>query len=128
MGKYSKEEWYLKEKAKYLAEHGEIPPQWIIYPNTHPFSIRWRMGDGETFVLVFSTWMEDNFKDEKNKINFFLKYPPPPRWMAVMASYLWEETPFEDFEKSIYPAKIMALGFLGAENYLSDLDNPKWVD
>ncbi len=128
MGQYTSQEWYLKEKQQYVSQYGEIPPHWIIYPNTHPYSMRWRMGGGETFVMVFSNWFEDNFKDEKNKIDFFLKYPPPSRWMGTMASYLWSDVPMVDFEKSGYLKKIKDLGFEGTERYLADLDDPKWLE
>ncbi|EZH75237.1 hypothetical protein ATO12_00230 [Aquimarina atlantica] len=127
MGKYSDDEWYLKEKEKYISEYGEIPPHWIVFPDSHPYSIMWRMGAGETFVMVFSNWFEDNYKEEKNRIDFFLKYPPPPRWMETMASYIWEEIPMEDFEKSKYLERIKELGFSGTEKYLSDLEDPKWL-
>lgn len=128
MGQYSNEEWYKKEVEKYVSEYGEIPPHWVIFPNSHPYSIRWRMGGGETFVMVFSNWFEDNYKDEKTKVEFFHKYPPPPRWLEIMASYIWENTPMEEFEKSEYLQKMKDLGFAETEKYLSDLEDPKWLE
>ena len=128
MGQYSQEEWYLREQKKYLSKYGEIPPHWIIFPDSHPYSIQWRMGGGETFVMVFTTWFEDNFKTESDKVAFFLKYPPPPRWMEVMASYIWEEIPEVEFEKGEYLSKLKALGFYGTAQFRSDLENPKWLE
>lgn len=44
-----------------------------------------------------------------------------------MASYIWDDTPMQDFEKSEYLQKMKDLGFVGTERYLSDLDDPKWL-
>jgi hypothetical protein len=130
MGKYSHEEWYLKQKNQYIFEYGEIPPHWIIFPDTHPYSMLWRMGSGETFVMVFSNWFEDNFQDEISKIEFFLKYPAPPRWLEVMATYIWDiEIDIEEgFEQSIFLEKLKKLGFSGTDEYIKDLEDPKWLD
>lgn len=128
MGNHSNKEWYLKEKEKYVSRYGEIPPHWIIFPNSHPYSIMWRMGGGETFTMVFSNWFEDNYKEEKGKVDFFLKYPPPPRWLEIMASYIWGEIPMEGFQESEYLQKIKKIGFSGTEKYLSDLEDPKWLE
>lgn len=129
MGTYSNEEWYLKEKAKFLSKYGEIPPHWVIFPNSHPYSIMWRMGGGETFAMVFSNWFEDNFQKESARVQFFLKYPPPPRWLEIMSSYIWNtEIIGEEFEKSTILKRLKGLGFLGTEKYLTDLEDPKWLD
>lgn len=128
MGEYSDKEWYLKEKAKYFSKYGEIPPHWVVFPNSHPYSIMWRMGGGETFVMVFSNWFEDTFNEEKNRVQFFLKYPPPPRWLAVMSAYIWNVEIEEEFEKSEILERLNKFGFLGTDEYLKDLENPKWLD
>lgn len=130
MGKYSNEEWYLIEKKRYITEYGEIPPQWIVFPNTHPYSMMWRMGSGETFSMVFSNWFNDHFENETDKIIFFLKYPPPPRWLKTIASYIWEIdiNSEQEFSESIFLEKLKHLGFSGTSEYISDLENLKWLD
>lgn len=128
MGEYTKQEWYIKEVEHYMAKYGEIPPHWVIFPDTHPYSIGWRMGAGETFVMVFGNWWEDNFESEEEKIQFFLKYPPPPRWLEVAASCIWDIEIEGEFEKSPYLDKLKQLGFTGTDEYVKDLEDPKWLD
>ncbi len=130
MGKYSNEKWYLIEKKRYITEYGEIPPHWIIFPNSHPYSMMWRMGAGETFSMVFSNWFKDHFENEIDKINFFLKYPAPPRWLEIMATYIWEIdlNSEQEFTESTFLKKLKYLGFLGTDEYLRDLEDPKWLD
>lgn len=33
-------------------------PQWIVYPDIHPFSIGWRMGAGEDYLVHLQEWRE----------------------------------------------------------------------
>ena len=114
MGNYSNEEWYLKEKEKYVILNHSSFFQITPYSHNH------RMG----FAMVFTN-CKDNYKDERSKIDFFLRYPPPPRWMEIMACYLWDEVPMEDFEE--YLTKIKNLGFTGTKSYLLEEDS-KWLD
>jgi len=129
MGEYSNEKWYIKAVEKYTAEYGDVPPHWKIFPNTHPYSIGWRMGAGETFAMVFTNWFEDTFKEEEEKIRFFFKYSPPPRWLVIMASYVWdiELELKDDLTKSNYLNKLEEIGFSGTKEYFKDLEDPKWV-
>ncbi len=31
-------------------------PQWLAYPNIHPYDMFWRMGEGETYVMNLAEW------------------------------------------------------------------------
>lgn len=124
----SSEKWYKEEVEKYVSEYGYVPPQWIVFPNSHPYSIQWRMGYGEGFLMMFYTWLGKEFSSEEEKIAFFLKNPPPPRWLQVMADCIWEEgIDFETpFEETVYYGKLKDLGFEGVDKFSEDMDNPKW--
>src|SRR3954452_7308901 len=39
-----------------LAQHGSVRPPWILFPGVHPFDIAWRMGAGETHVMLWGAW------------------------------------------------------------------------
>ena len=47
MGEYGEAEWYKKRLAELIDQYGDVPPPWVYAENSHPYSIRWRMGDGE---------------------------------------------------------------------------------
>jgi len=128
MKDYSTEDWYKSEVEKYISQYGYVPPQWVVFPNSHPFSMQWRMGSGETFLMVFYTWLDKNYNTIEGKIDFFLKNSPPPRWLQVVADSIWsDEVDFEiPFEESKYYKKLKDLGFKGVDEFSRDLDDPKW--
>jgi len=131
MGKYSKEGWYLKKLKELKDEFGDIPPPWVYSKDSHPYCIQWRMGAGETLLMVFNEWWEVENKTEKERIEYFKKWPAPPRWLAWMADTIWNLNPWEsDSEFDYQPcfAKLKELGFAGTEDYESDLDDEKWLD
>ena len=65
--------------------HGEVLPLWIKHPEIECYSIDWRMGEGETYAMVWSTWAGTKTKEEM--IEYFSKYEPLPEewcgWIAV---------------------------------------------
>lgn len=55
----------LMEVRQRLREHpdprlpfGFMPLPWMRFPDIHPCSIGWRMGEGESYLMQFSTWWE----------------------------------------------------------------------
>ena len=48
------------------------------------------MGAGKDFTKVFSKWTDRTYPNREARKRYFLKYLLPPRWLEVMASYLWE--------------------------------------
>ncbi|MEJ1238002.1 hypothetical protein WBG78_07735 [Chryseolinea sp. T2] len=130
MESYKHEDWFKKELQKYIDKYSLVPPPWVFDPESHPYSIRWRMGGGETFIMVLGGWAEDVLKTESVKIEYLKKYPPPPRWMAWAADFIWDLDPWEtdDFDYTPYFEKLKSIGFKGTSEYLSDLDDEKWRD
>ncbi len=121
--------FYKEEVKKYLAKYGDVPPPWIFAPNSHPYHIQWRMGAGESHIMILSTWYEENFSTEKEKIDYFRKYPAPPRWLACLADWVWDlEVMEEDFDYSPYFNKLKEYGFEGTDKYLEDLSDEKWLN
>lgn len=65
--------WKEQQIAKLTAEYGAVPPPWVMFPNTHPYDICWRMGGGEAHIEVFGAWWQRQ-KDQWNeaqRIDYF---------------------------------------------------------
>ncbi|KFY07565.1 hypothetical protein V492_07031 [Pseudogymnoascus sp. VKM F-4246] len=117
----SESEWIEKEIAELVAEHGTVPPPYLKYPDMHPFSIFWRMGSGESYMMVFWGWWEQNAEmDERKRIEYIQKFPPPPLWLTWAIHLIWypddEEMEMdpEETDYSISFERTEALG-LGTE-------------
>ncbi len=127
----AKEAAAIRQDVKELVNrHGAVPPPWIYAENSHPMSIRWRMGGGEWHIMVFSQWWKQSQMDEADRIAYFKKWPPPPRWMEWMASAIWELKPWEHeggFDYSPYFAKLQAAGFEGVSEFEADFNDEKWL-
>ena len=55
--------WIQGEIDRLVAEHGAVPPSWVMY-HEHPFSICWRMGGGESHLIVWwEWWPEQGFSE-----------------------------------------------------------------
>jgi hypothetical protein len=129
MGKYTNTEWYQAALAKHIETYGNVPPPWVFVPDSHPYSMRWRMGAGETHIMVFCDWFDDNCQSEPERISYFKKYPAPPRWLAWMADAIWDLEPWkeEEFDYTPYFNKLKLAGFEGTDDYEKDLNDEKWA-
>ena len=131
MGKYADEEWYKRLLAEYSAQYGDVPPPWVYVPTSHPWSIRWRMGKGETLLMVFHEWWEQQNYSEDQRIAYFRKWPPPPRWIPWMVLQIWDlEPPGPEMSPEFLPyyARLAELGFpSGTQEIQHDLDDEKWL-
>jgi hypothetical protein len=110
------------EIAKLVQQYGAVPPPWFMFPGVHPYDICWRMGAGESYIMVYSSWWEQEKEqlDEKQRIEYFRKWPPPPEWLIWMMEAIWDLDPqdFEDDDKySPYFKRTEALGFGSEADY-----------
>ncbi|WP_394849627.1 hypothetical protein LZC95_19520 [Pendulispora brunnea] len=44
--------------ASEIAAYDFLRPPWVLYPGEHPFSIAWRMGNGEHQIMCWTRWLE----------------------------------------------------------------------
>ncbi|MFO0968349.1 MAG: hypothetical protein U0793_22570 [Gemmataceae bacterium] len=121
-----------QEIASYVEKYGAVPPPWIAVPDTHPYDICWRMGAGEGYLDVFRRWWDSQNLEEPERIGYFRKWPPPPRWLAWLIGAIWgiepeEDEEVEDAAYAPYFARLEALGFGSRAEYEKDLDDPKWL-
>ena len=121
-------QWIASETNRYLAAYGEVPPPWVFAPNSHPLSIQWRMGGGEGFLMVFNSWFGPTIDNETDRIAYFRKNPPPPRWMEWMVCAIWSLEPWEEeIDFAPYFEKLVNLGFEGVSEFEQDYEDEKWV-
>ncbi|HNH83467.1 MAG TPA: hypothetical protein PL157_13940 [Acidobacteriota bacterium] len=100
-------------------------------PDTHPYDICWRMGDGEFHTEVFDFWWKNLNFDESQRIEYFCNWPPPPCWLAWMIDVIWDPCPDEcqeEFDYSTYFGQIERLGFGTQLQYQAELEDPRWFE
>jgi hypothetical protein len=73
MGEYADEQWYRDRVANMISKHGDFPPPWIYADNSHPYSIGWRMGGGESHIVAFGEWWEQQDMSFDDRIAYFRK-------------------------------------------------------
>lgn len=126
--------WIEQRITELVTEYGAVPPPWVLFPDTHPYDIGWRMGAGESHLMVFSEWWarQKEQLDEAHRVEYFRRWPPPPRWLTWLIDVIWDLQPWEledpeSFDYSPYFARTAELGFGTQAEYQRDLEDPKWL-
>lgn len=122
MGKYKDAEWYIKSSTALIEKYGDIPPPWIYAPNIHPYSIGWRMGGGETHMIILDEWLDQQNLSFDERITYLKKYPAPARWYSWIIHFLWEvdSYKFEMPDYIPYFEKLEELGFKNTKDFHKD--------
>ncbi len=55
-----------------------LPPPWLAYPEIERYSIGWRMGYGESYIMKWSTWLNTLSPDETAEYQKL--FPEPVTW------------------------------------------------
>lgn len=55
-----------------------LPPPWIAYPNIERYSIGWRMGYGEAYIMKWHVWYD--LLSEKEQKEYEELFPEPITW------------------------------------------------
>ena len=131
----SEAEWVESRMIELVAEYGAVPPPWFMFPDTHPYSLFWRMGDGEGHLEVFDAWwaQQKDQLDEGQRVDYFRQWPPPPRWITWMLDVIWDIEPWESddpdpFDYAPYFARSEALGFGTQAEFKRDINDPQWLE
>ncbi len=77
------ESWMRERIDALTAEHGTVPPPWMVY-DEHPYSICWRMSGGESHKMLWWAWWEQQGFTEEQKVAYFHQWPPPHCWLAFL--------------------------------------------
>ncbi|KAJ2967094.1 hypothetical protein NQ176_g9834 [Zarea fungicola] len=92
----SEPQWIEDEITKLVAQHGAVPPPYVAFPGTHPYELCWRMGAGESYMMVFSAWWKrknDNEgvkMSETERMEYCQKWPPEPVWITWVIELIWD--------------------------------------
>jgi len=62
-------------------------PQWLAYPDVHPYDIFWRMGTGEDYIMKYGKWFYSISEDAQREYKRYFK-----------PSKDWEDTDDEEDE------------------------------
>jgi hypothetical protein len=112
----------------YMNASGEANPHWVVFPNSHPYSIIWKQGEGEEFVGIFIDWFDENCTSETERISYFLKHDPPPRWLGFVAEMIWDIEPEGDYNYEKEFKILNANDFKGVADFESDFIDERWLD
>ncbi len=122
------EPWMQAQIDALVDRHGSVPPPWVMY-DEHPYSICWRMGGGESHVMLWSEWWNRQGLTEDQKVAYFREWPPPPCWLAFLIEAVWGvDACDEGTNASAYFQRTARLGFGSQADYERDLDDPKWLE
>jgi len=69
-------------------KHGTVPPPWVLY-HEHPCSTCWRMGGGESHIMLWWEWWPQQTMTEVERIAYFRRWPPPHCWLPFLIEALW---------------------------------------
>ena len=124
MGRFADSEWYLKSSKKLLKQYGDIPPPWVYALNAHPYSMEWRMGGGETHLMLLDEWLDQKALSFDERITFLQKYPNPPRWYQWIIQFLWNINLYEleETDYTEYFEELKKLGFEHTADFQKDFD------
>ncbi|WP_246314278.1 NADAR family protein [Paenibacillus foliorum] len=56
-------------------------PQWVAFPDIHPFSIGWRMGAGEDYLMYLWEWRKKQLPEAIKEYDEY--FTPPEQWVEA---------------------------------------------
>ena len=131
------EDWQLKLIEELKAEYGTVPPPYAVV-HAHPVSMAWRMGYGESLMMAWWAWVEDQDLSKSEKIDIFRKFKPPHAWLEWVLFALNPELNDEFFERGLETEEetyvfvkphfheIEALGFGSFDDWITDYQSDHW--
>lgn len=78
----------------------QLLPPWLKYPEIPRYSIGWREGTGEEYLLDWWTWFED--LDTNTRIEYFRQYKPLPMdWLDWIAAQFGFDAGADAFDSGL---------------------------
>ena len=81
--------WVTDRHAEMEAQRdevGDLAPPWAAYPEIERFSMGWRMGHGESWIVLWHLFLEDLATDRETRLAYLQRHTPIP--------YSWAENAF----------------------------------
>lgn len=82
--------------AAEVAEHGGVPPPWAAFSDFGPYSLGWRMGDGELYSAAWTVWSESLDWSEGQRLAYLRRSPAPAEWRETAVRFLWNLDVYTD--------------------------------
>ncbi len=119
---------FIKET---IDKFGFMPAPWVYLPNCHPYSIGWRMGGGESYMMYFFDWVDEQNWSNEEKADYFKKQDVPPAWLMWVYEVLFsiEDSDFdlpETERMTKYRPALKELGFKDIDLFETDFNSEKW--
>ena len=61
-----------------LDSHGDLPPPWVKYPEYDRYTIGWRMGAGEGYLMAWDTFLETLDHSFDTRLSYLRRHAPAP--------------------------------------------------
>src|SRR6185503_3800064 len=121
--------WMQEEIDALVVAHGTVPPPWVVYYE-HPHSLCWRMGGGESLMMVWSEWWPQQNLTEAQRIEYFRKWKPPHCWLAWLIDAIWGVNYYDEDDATLAPyfERTQALGFGSRQEWEADYSDDKWLE
>ncbi|MGI0117907.1 hypothetical protein [Zooshikella sp. RANM57] len=124
-------DWKKKFMDETVEEFGYMPAPWVYQPNCHPYSIGWRMGRGESYMMYIFDWLSSQSWSTRETAEYFIKQNPPAAWLLWIYEVLFpvEESDYDKPEEDrieSYRQKLEDLGFKNISNFSEDFNSNKW--
>jgi hypothetical protein len=105
-----------------MSDPEELPPPWAKHPEIPWGSIGWRMGYGESWLMAWGEWLEQQPRDRELRAAYLRRHPLAPRtWAWAVAAVLEPEPDDAEVEDEDYEAANEAHAIrLAAEGLIGD--------
>jgi hypothetical protein len=125
------EPWLRHRIAELTAQYGTVPPPWVVF-DEHPVSICWRMGGGESHMMLWREWWPEQPLSIEERIAYFRRWPPPHCWLPFLIQAVWGadvyEHEVEGGNTSPFYAYTELLGFGSHDDHIQDFNDPEWLE
>jgi hypothetical protein len=75
--------------AAVAEQGGELEPPWARFPWISRYSIGWRMGSGESYMVLWSDFVDERIETTDEALEYLRRHPPAPRtWADWIAHWL----------------------------------------
>jgi hypothetical protein len=121
-GSFDREAFLRASLDEALREQGRTSPlpPWIRHPEIPRYSIGWRMGDGEGYLVLWWTWAEGRSAEEKTA--YFREFAPiETEWVDWVGMQIVDDDEEEDDDTS-FEAQIRKYGEAIAHLGLYDVE------